>query len=172
MSPAIEPAVTPTAERAPAIMRAPELSSVPAPVVAPISQLASAVTSTPEPTPVSAPAEEALMPRPNEIVPLGTPAAAAPAYGDYYRVRLAGYATRERALEFRREIARRTPELQGTVRVVAERVSLAPRARLRYTLVSAPLPSRDAADLACGALEARGLICRTEPATSPLTLRL
>ena len=126
------------------------------------------------PVPVSAPAptpmSEPIAPRVNEIVPLGQPLTAAPLHGAYYRFRLAGYATREGAMESWRDLMHRSPELKGAVEVVAQRTSIGPRAGLRYELVSAPLPSLRAAETACDALNERGLACRAEPASSALTV--
>ena len=120
----------------------------------------------PAPTPVS----EVPAPRLNEIVPLGQPLTAAPLHGVYYRFRLAGYATREGAMESWRDLVRRAPELKGAVEVVAQRTSIGPRAGLRYELVSAPLPSLRAAETACDALTERGLACSAQPASSALTV--
>lgn len=194
ITPTAAPTVSPPVKLAPVVLRAPEPAAMAVPDAAHETNPEPDVMAAPEPAamavpdaapetnhepvamaasePAPAAAEEPVMPRPNEIVPLGQPVAATPLHGEYFRVRLAGYATRERAMEFRREIELRTPELQHTVRVVAERASLALRAQLRYALVSAPLPSRLAAEIACGALAARGLACNTEPASSPLTVRL
>ena len=112
------------------------------------------------------------MPLPrHEIVPLRSPVATAPLHGSYFRFRLAGYISREAATQSWRELAKRSPELQGALYVVAERPSLGAKAGLRYTLMSAPLPNLRAAELACDVLMERGVACTAEPIQSALVIR-
>jgi hypothetical protein len=170
-----EPGALQVAATAPQPVEMPEPGAlqVAATTPEPAALMQLAVASAPDPAPAADPApatSESPFIRINEIVPLGRPVAT-PLHGGYFRARLAGYASRERTVEFRREIERQVPELRDSMRVVKERPSLALGARLRYTLVTAPLPSRRAAEDACDTLAERGVACLAEPAASPLTLR-
>jgi hypothetical protein len=122
------------------------------------------VAAIPKPEPALAPAAaEPFAPLPtHEIVPLGRGTAAMPLHGAYWRFRLAGSVSREGATRTSLEALRRAPELRGALTIVAERASLGAR-RLRYAVISAPLPNPKAAETACEVLIARGLDCQAEP---------